>query len=58
VGETNLEYAMIINGWALAHHSGMNPAEIFARERKRGLWRGEFIDPEAWRSGKRLPGEK
>jgi endonuclease YncB( thermonuclease family) len=58
VGDTNIEHAMIINGWALAHHSGMNGAEIIARENKRGLWRGQFIDPEEWRSGKRLPGEK
>jgi endonuclease YncB( thermonuclease family) len=58
VGDTNIEHAMIINGWALAHHSGMNPAEIIARENKRGLWRGQFVDPEEWRTGKRLPGEK
>ena len=47
-----------INGWALAHHSGMNGAEIIARENKRGLWRGQFLDPDDWRAGKRLPGEK
>src|SRR5215813_13354219 len=58
VGDTNVEHAMIINGWALAHHSGMNSAEIIARENKRGLWRGQFLDPEDWRAGKRLPGEK
>jgi len=58
VGDTNIEHAMIINGWALAHHSGMNGAEIIARENKRGLWRGQFIDPEEWLAGKRLPGEK
>jgi len=58
VGDTNIEHAMIINGWALAHHSGMNGAEIIARENKRGLWRGRFLDPDDWRAGKRLPGEK
>jgi hypothetical protein len=58
VGDTNIEHAMIINGWALAHHSGMNGAEIIARENKRGLWRGQFLDPNDWRAGKRLPGEK
>lgn len=58
VGDTNVEHAMIVNGWALAHHSGMNGAEIIARENKRGLWRGQFIDPEEWRAGKRLPGER
>jgi endonuclease YncB( thermonuclease family) len=58
VGDTNIEHALIVNGWALAHHSGMNPAEITARENKRGLWRGEFVNPSDWRNGKRLPGEK
>jgi endonuclease YncB( thermonuclease family) len=58
VGDTNIEHEMIIKGWALANHSGMNPAEIIARENKRGLWRGKFVDPEEWRAGKRLPGEK
>jgi endonuclease YncB( thermonuclease family) len=58
VGDTNIEHAMIINGWALAHHSGMNGAEIIARENKRGLWRGQFLDPDDWRAGKRLLGEK
>ena len=58
VGDTNIEHAMIINGWALAHHSGMSGAEIIARENKRGLWRGQFLDPDDWRAGKRLPGEK
>jgi endonuclease YncB( thermonuclease family) len=58
VGDTNIEHAMIIDGWALAHHSGMNGAEMIARERKRGLWRGQFVDPDEWRRDKRLPGEK
>jgi len=58
VGDTNIEHAMIINGWALAHHSGMNGAEIIARENKRGLWRGQFLDPDDWHAGKRLSGEK
>jgi endonuclease YncB( thermonuclease family) len=58
VGDTNIEHAMIINGWALADHSSMHGAEIIARENQRGLWRGKFIDPDNWRAGKRLPGEK
>jgi endonuclease YncB( thermonuclease family) len=57
VGETSLDRELVRNGWALAHHSGMTPYEIIARENKRGLWRGEFVLPEAWRAGKRLPGE-
>src|SRR5262245_55906892 len=58
VGDTNIEHAMIINGWALAEHSLLHGAEIIARENKRGLWRGQFVKPDEWRAGKRLPGEK
>jgi len=58
VGDTNLAHAMVINGWGLAHHSSLHAAEITARENKRGLWRGQFLDPTEWRAAKRLPGEK
>ena len=57
VGDTNLTHALVINGWGLAHHSSLHPAEIAARENKRGLWRGQFLDPDEWRAGKKLPGE-
>src|SRR5262245_10069147 len=57
VGDTNVTHQMVINGWALAHHSSLHAAEIIARENKRGLWRGEFVDPAEWRKGKRLSGE-
>jgi endonuclease YncB( thermonuclease family) len=57
VDETSLEMELIRNGWGLAHHSGMTPYEIIAREKKRGLWRGQFVIPELWRKGERLPGE-
>ena len=58
VGEVNIKHEMVINGWALANHSSLHPAEIIARENKRGLWRGQFVTPAEWKSGKRLPGEK
>jgi endonuclease YncB( thermonuclease family) len=58
VGDTSIERAMIVNGWALADHSSLQPDEIIARESKRGLWRGKFVNPAQWREGKRLPGEK
>ena len=58
VGSTNIEHAMIVNGWALANHSSMHPAEIIARENKRGLWRGEFMTSSKWCKGERLTGEK
>jgi RNA polymerase sigma factor (sigma-70 family) len=38
VGDVNVEYAMVVNGWARADHSGMEPAETIARENKRGIW--------------------
>ena len=57
VGDTNLERAMIVNGWALADHSSLHADEIIARENRRGLWRGRFIDPDDWRAGVRLPEE-
>jgi quercetin dioxygenase-like cupin family protein len=58
VGDQNIVEALLVNGWALAQHSNEHVAEIIARENKRGLWRGTFIDPDDWRMGKRLPGEK
>jgi endonuclease YncB( thermonuclease family) len=58
VGETNLGIEMVKNGWAMAHHSGTMPYEVMARDHKRGLWQGEFVPPEKWRKGERLPGEK
>lgn len=58
VRDSNIEHAMVINGWALAEHSLFHAAEIIARENKRGLWRGQFVKPDEWRAGKRLPGEK
>jgi endonuclease YncB( thermonuclease family) len=58
VGDTNVSHAMVVNGWAVATHSSLHPAEIIARENKRGLWRGEFVNPVEWKNGKRLPGER
>jgi endonuclease YncB( thermonuclease family) len=57
-GDTNLGHALVINGWGLAHHSSLHPAEITAREKQRGMWRGKFLDPDDWRTGKRLPVER
>src|SRR5262245_29729579 len=58
MGETNLNIEMVRNGWAMAHHSGMAAWEVFARDNRRGMWRGTFVFPEDWRKGERLPGEK
>ena len=53
VEETMIQDAMIRAGWATSHHSGTELAEIIARENKRGLWRGRFIEPEKWSKGER-----
>lgn len=58
VGDTNLERAMVVGGWALADHSSLHGDEIIARENKRGLWRGPFVDFDDWQAGIRLPGEQ
>jgi endonuclease YncB( thermonuclease family) len=57
VGDKNIIHELVLNGWALHHHSSTAPAEIIARESKRGLWRGQFVEPIDWRAGVRLPGE-
>jgi hypothetical protein len=44
-GDTNLQHAMIIHGWGIANHSSLHPAEIIARENKRGFWRDEGVAP-------------
>jgi endonuclease YncB( thermonuclease family) len=48
---------MVRNGWAISQHTAVDAYEIFARENKRGLWRGQFVVPEKWRKGERLLGE-
>jgi endonuclease YncB( thermonuclease family) len=53
----HLQLEMVRNGWAIANHSGKEPFEIFAREAKRGMWRGKFVIPKKWRMGERLPEE-
>jgi endonuclease YncB( thermonuclease family) len=57
VGAVRVDHEMVLSGWAVADHSLSVPAEIIARESKRGLWRGRFIAPKRWRKGERLPGE-
>ena len=57
VGEKKLQIELVRNGWAIARHSTMEEWEVIARENKRGLWRGQFVLPERWRNGERLPGE-
>jgi endonuclease YncB( thermonuclease family) len=57
VGETSLEIEMVRNGWAVSHHTALDGWSNIASENRRGIWRGEFIAPENWQKGDRLPGE-
>jgi endonuclease YncB( thermonuclease family) len=57
IDETQLQLEMVRAGWAVSHHTGMDGWEMFAREGRRGVWRGPFVRPEDWRKGDRLPGE-
>src|SRR5262249_23661776 len=57
VGESCLQIAIVQNGWAVSHHTAMDSSQYIAKENHRGLWRGQFVRPELWRKGERLPGE-
>jgi endonuclease YncB( thermonuclease family) len=58
VSESSLNTELVRNGWATAHHTGMQSWEAIARLNKRGIWQGQFVPPEKWRKGERLPGER
>lgn len=54
VGDTDLNAAMVANGWALADGGtmpGLVPLEAEARQAQRGLWVGGFEPPAHWRRG-------
>ncbi|WP_336740354.1 thermonuclease family protein [Aureimonas altamirensis] len=58
---TVINEAMVRGGWAV-HYTRYSDgryqaAEDHARENKLGMWAGEFITPERWRRGDRLPSE-
>jgi endonuclease YncB( thermonuclease family) len=57
VNETSLEIELVREGWALSHHTGMDGWQWLARDNKRHIWRGTFLEPERWRRGERLPAE-
>ena len=59
VGARDLGAIMVDRGWALAERRAVIdyvPQENRARQARRGLWRGRFVEPRAWRAGKRLIG--
>lgn len=42
---------MVRNGWAMSDNSAMDAWSVIARENRRGLWGGKFVDPQRWRLG-------
>ena len=56
-GNVQVNDWLVANGWALAyrrHSQAYVAAESAAKTARRGIWRGEFVAPWAWRDGKRL----
>lgn len=56
----DLGEVLLSQGYALALNVAFptyKSAEMAAQEAKLGLWRGDFVRPDEWRSGTRLPGE-
>jgi endonuclease YncB( thermonuclease family) len=57
VGDVELNAFMVRNGWALAYRRyalDYVPEETEARGAGRGMWRGQFDEPWAWRQGERV----
>lgn len=56
----DLSEGMAYTGWALAERDTTDRYVSFetgAQKARRGLWKGDFVSPWAWRDGKRLPQE-
>ena len=59
-GGEDLNAWLVANGWALAYRQYAEDYvgdEELARTNKRGMHRGEFVDPWDWRRGERIEGE-
>ena len=57
VAETDLNGWLVSQGWALAARKFTRAyveQEGDAKKAKRGMWRGRFVKPSAWRRGERL----
>jgi endonuclease YncB( thermonuclease family) len=57
-GQHELNVWLVAQGWALAAPGAPKAyaaAQATARAAGRGLWRGDFVPPGAWRRGQRLP---
>ena len=56
-GPFSINEQMVADGWALAYRKYSQDyvrAETFAKSRREGMWRGQFVAPWDWRQGKRL----
>ncbi len=56
-GEIDIGVAMVRSGMAVGRaffSNALNASEARAKLDGIGLWRGDFVDPDAWRRGKRL----
>lgn len=54
IGPFLVNEQMVLNGWALADPMDgeiYKRAELFAKIRKEGMWRGKFLPPWQWRKG-------
>ena len=59
-GGEDLNAWLVANGWALAYRyfsEAYVSQEEQARSNRRGIHRGEFIEPYSWRRGERIEGE-
>ena len=57
VGGADLNAWMVEQGWALAYRKYSThyvSQEAAAQAARRGVWRGEFVQPSRWRRGERL----
>lgn len=55
-GESDLNAAMVMSGWAVAF-GAYTAEESQARRERRGLWAGSFDAPRAWRAKRGAAGE-
>ena len=57
VGGTDLNAWMVEQGWALAYRKYSTDyvsQEATAKAARRGVWRGDFVQPSRWRRGERF----
>lgn len=55
-GGVDLNREMVSSGWATAY-GDYGADELAARRNRRGAWRGEFVEPSAWRATNGQPRE-